>query len=61
MTFNEYFEAKMWVREPFNAEEEKSERLDWLDINNLLENIVPPKRDALQKNIKGEKYSEYGW
>lgn len=56
-----YFEAKSWQGEPHNAEAEKSERLDWLDINNLPENIVPPQRSALEHIAKGEKYSEYGW
>lgn len=56
-----YFEAYKWAGEPYNAEEDKSERLDWLNLNNLPENIVPPQKDALQKIAKGEKYSEYGW
>jgi ADP-ribose pyrophosphatase YjhB (NUDIX family) len=56
-----YFEADKWAGEPFNAEEDKSERLDWLDLNNLPENIVPPQRDALLHIAKGEFYSEYGW
>ena len=56
-----YFEADYWQGEPYNAEEEKSERLEWLDINNLPKNVVPPQRDALLKISKGVKYSEYGW
>src|SRR6187402_652146 len=56
-----YFEADKWTGEPYNAEEDKSERLDWLDLNDLPENIVPPQRDALQRIAKGEFYSEYGW
>ena len=56
-----YFEADLWTGEPYNAEEEKGERLDWLDLNDLPENIVPPQRDALLRIAKGEFYSEYGW
>lgn len=56
-----YFEATSWTGEPFNAEEHKSERLDWLDINNLPENIVPPQLSALENIAKGINYSEYGW
>lgn len=56
-----YFEASKWVGEPHNAEEEKSERLDWLDLNELPENIVPPQLDALQHIAKNIHYSEYGW
>lgn len=56
-----YFEADSWQGEPHNAEEHKSERLDWLDIDNLPENIVPPQRAALLEIAKGNYYSEYGW
>lgn len=56
-----YFEADKWSGEPFNAEEEKSERLDWLDLNDLPVNIVPAQRDALIQITKGKYYSEYGW
>jgi len=56
-----YFEAEKWSGEPHNAEPEKSERLDWLDLDNLPENIVPPQRDALLRIANGERYSEYGW
>jgi 8-oxo-dGTP diphosphatase len=56
-----YFKASKWTGEPFNAEEDKSERLDWLDLNNLPENTVPSQRTALQHISKGELYSEYDW
>jgi ADP-ribose pyrophosphatase YjhB (NUDIX family) len=56
-----YFEAINWHGEPHNAENHLSEKLEWIDINNLPENIVPPQRDALLNIAKGEKYSEYGW
>lgn len=56
-----YFEANKWSGEPYNAEEDKSESLDWLDLDNLPENIVPSQLDALQRIAIGEKYSEYGW
>lgn len=56
-----YFEAEKWSGEPHNAEEDKSERLDWIDLENLPENIVPPQRAALSEIAKGTIYSEYGW
>ncbi len=56
-----YFKADSWEGQPYNAEEDKSERLDWLDLNNLPENIVPPQRAALLHIAKGDFYSEYGW
>ncbi len=54
-----YFVARKWQGEPYNAEPEKSEQLDWLDINNLPSNIVPAQREALLQIAKGAKYSEY--
>lgn len=56
-----YYAVDDWQGEPHNAEPEKSERLDWLPINDLPENIVPPQRDALTEVAKGNFYSEYGW
>ena len=56
-----YFEADQWNGEPYNAEEHKSERLDWIDLDDLPENIVPPQLEALINISKGEFYSEYGW
>ena len=56
-----YFEADKWEGEPHNAEEEKSEKLDWLELDNLTSNIVPSQKAALESIAKGEHYSEYGW
>ena len=56
-----YFEASEWTGEPYNAEVEKSERLDWVNIKDLPENIVPHQLDALQHIAKNISYSEYGW
>ena len=56
-----YFEASQWAGEPFNAEPEKSEKLEWLDLNNLPENVVPSQRQALIEIAKGNNYSEFGW
>lgn len=56
-----YFEAAVWSGEPHNAEEDKSERLDWVDIKKDADKIVPPQADALKKIVSGEPYSEYGW
>lgn len=56
-----YFEADSWEGEPHNAEPDKAEKLEWLDMNNLPKNIVPPVRAALLEMAKGSHYSEYGW
>ena len=56
-----YFEAESWEGEPYNAEAEKAEKLEWLDFNNLPDNILPAQLDALKAIHRGEKYSENGW
>jgi 8-oxo-dGTP diphosphatase len=56
-----YFSVDEWEGEPHNAEPKKSERLDWLYINDLPDSIVPSQRDALTELAKGNFYSEYGW
>ena len=56
-----YFEAQTWQGEPHNAEEEKSERLDWIDLLNLPDNIVPSQKAALEHIAKKSFYSEFGW
>jgi 8-oxo-dGTP diphosphatase len=56
-----YFEVDSWEGEPFNAEADSGQSLDWLDLDNLPENIIPPQRQALLHIAKGEFYSEYGW
>lgn len=56
-----YFAVDAWEGEPHNAETDKSERLDWLPINDLPDNIVPSQRAALTEVAKGNFYSEFGW
>lgn len=56
-----YFEASKWAGEPHNAEKDKAERLDWLSLNKLPENVVPSQRAALEEIAKGRVYSEHGW
>jgi 8-oxo-dGTP diphosphatase len=56
-----YFEVGAWLGKPHNAEPEKSEKLDWLDLKKLPVNIVPPQRAALKAIAMGQTYSEFGW
>lgn len=56
-----YFEVEKWSGEPHNAEPEKSDGLEWLDLSSLPENIVPSQRAALQHIANGVTYSEFGW
>src|SRR5438309_11483420 len=38
------FEAQDWRGEPYNAEPHKHSKLEWLDINNFPDNIIPVTR-----------------
>jgi 8-oxo-dGTP diphosphatase len=56
-----YFEVNKWSGTPFNAEKDKSEQLQWIDLTNMPENVVPSQRAALEHIAKGSYYSEFGW
>jgi 8-oxo-dGTP diphosphatase len=56
-----YFEVSRWQGEPYNAEPHVHGALDWLDMNDLPENIVPAFRYALEQVAAGETYGEFGW
>ena len=56
-----YFEAKKWQGEPFNAEPNVHEKLDWLDPNNLPKNVVLSVRFVFEQIQAGNTYAEFGW
>jgi ADP-ribose pyrophosphatase YjhB (NUDIX family) len=56
-----YFEVSSWQGEVANAEPHMHSRVDWLDINNLPDNVIPSVTAALQSIQAGTTYSEYGW
>ena len=56
-----YFIAEHWEGEPYNAEEHKAEKLEWLEINDLPENVVPAQKDVLEHIADNVSYSEFGW
>lgn len=56
-----FFEAGEWEGEAYNAEPHMHASLDWLDPNNLPENMVPSIRFAVEQIEKENYYSEFGW
>src|SRR5690349_1831504 len=56
-----YFEASSWKGEPYNAEPAVHSKFEWLDLDDLPENIIPSQRHALEQIKAGKAYSEYGW
>lgn len=55
------FEVRQWRGELYNAEPHKHGSLDWLDLDNLPDNIAPPGRYRLEQIAAGNSYAEYGW
>jgi 8-oxo-dGTP pyrophosphatase MutT (NUDIX family) len=55
------FEVRKWQGEPYNAEPDKHSSLDWLDLDNLPDNVAPPGRYRLEQIAAGHSYAEYGW
>jgi len=56
-----YFEATKWNGELINAEPHMHRKLEWLDLKNLPENVIPPVKAALEMIEAGQTYGEYGW
>ena len=56
-----YFEAPEWEGVLINAEPDDHSALEWLSLEALPENIVPPVAAVLQSIALGEMYSDSGW
>lgn len=59
--FDNYFIAKTWAGEPYVAEPDKSDRIEWIALNNLPDNIVPTVSRAIKAYLAGKHYVEDGW
>ncbi len=55
------FEAVEWQGEVVNAEPEVHSSLDWFDVDNLPDNIIPAHRFIVENALAGNPYCEYGW
>jgi len=56
-----FFEAATWQGEPHNAEPHMHESVDWLDPNNLPDNVIPMIKYALELIVAGTTYGEVEW
>jgi 8-oxo-dGTP diphosphatase len=54
-----WFEAPSWEGEVKNAEPEKHERIEWLDLDELPENVIPTTRLKLEALKSGQVYFEH--
>lgn len=59
--YNGYFKVTKYDGEVKIGEPEKCEEIKWFNINNLPENIIDDRRQAIINYKNNTKYSEYGW
>ena len=56
-----FFTASQWNGEPRNREPHKCRDLAWFTTSALPPNMVGYVRQAIEKVLRGEFYSEFGW
>ncbi len=56
-----FFKTGKWTGEPKNMEPHKCDGLEWFDMDNLPQNVIPYVRQAIECVQKGIFYSEFGW
>ena len=55
------YKADKWSGNIVNNEIEKCESIDWFNIIDIPNNIIPFVRAIIEEIEKGNMYSEYGW
>jgi len=55
-----FFVAKNFDGEPINKESHLHETMDWFDINQLPEPIIPVVKFGIDQYVRGEAYGEFG-
>ena len=56
-----FFTCKNWDGEVKNMEPHKCDDLNWCDVNQLPDNVIPYIQDAISNYTKKILYSERGW
>ncbi|MDB5182052.1 MAG: hypothetical protein JWP13_815 [Candidatus Saccharibacteria bacterium] len=56
-----FFMARNWEGEPYNAEPEKCDDMQWFPLDKLPDNILPHVRQVIAGYKKGLPFSEIGW
>jgi ADP-ribose pyrophosphatase YjhB (NUDIX family) len=55
------FEATGWEGEVVNAEPHMHAKVEWLDLQNMPDNVIPSLGDMLEQIMAGKTYCEIGW
>ena len=58
---NFFFQAEKYQGEPKIMEPHKCDDLNWFDLDNLPENVIPYIKEAIKNILEKKIYSEYGW
>lgn len=59
--YNGYFKALKWSGDIKINEPEKNAELKWININELPDNVVDDRKEAIYNYKNKIKYSEFGW
>jgi len=56
-----FVHVQKWAGEPFNAEPDKCDDLQWTSVNDLPDNIIPYVRRAIENHLNSVPFDEFGW
>lgn len=59
--YNSYFLCSDFDGEPTICEAEKCSELKWFDLDDLPDDLIDDRRQALKAYLGGKHYLEYGW
>lgn len=59
--FNAYFACEKFLCEPKICEMEKCSELKWFDLDNLPDDLIDDRKQAVNAYRNGNHYIEYGW
>ena len=60
-TINFFFTTEKYKGKPKIMEPHKCDDLNWFDLNNLPDNVIPYIRQSIENILQRKIYSEYGW
>jgi len=58
---NFFFTTEKYKGEPKIREPHKCDNLNWFNLNNLPDNVIPYIRQSIENISQRKIYSEYGW
>jgi len=56
-----FFESRKWKGKIKIGEPNKSDKLEWVNFNNLPKNIIPYIKHAIEQYVKKKQLTFFGW